>query len=90
MKNFGILKQKLMNVDVENLNEEMTQKCMFYWKNYQTLSSSFKKANKGASKVLDWITAIVEYKLKKETINSLKRRFIDVFFSFSTFIIKIH
>jgi len=70
-----------MNVDIESLNEEMTQKCMFYWKNYQTLASNFKKANKGASKVLDWITAIVEYKLKNETINSLKRRFIDVFFS---------
>ena len=70
-----------MNVDVENLNEEMTQRCMTYWKNYQALSTNFKKANKGASKVLDWITAIVEYRLKKETINSLKRRFVDVILS---------
>ncbi len=77
-KNFGLLKQTMMNFQSDNLNEDMTQKSMTYWKNYHTLQPVFKKANKGASKILDWITSIVEHKLKKETISSLKRRFVEV------------
>ena len=69
----------LLNVD--NLKEETMQKCMFYWKNHSTLYPMLRKTNKGGCVVLDWLSALVEYRLKKETINSLKRKFIDVFFS---------
>ncbi len=66
----------LLNVD--ELTEETMQKCMAYWKNHAALYPMLKKNNKGSCVVLDWLSSLVEYRLKKETINSLKRKFIEV------------
>ena len=34
--------------------------------------------NKGAALLLDWMAAILEYKLKMETLKSVRKKFPDV------------
>ena len=64
----------------ENLNEEQTKKLFALWKNYPQISQKIIKINKGVALLLDWMTAVLEYKLKIETLKSAKKKFIDVFF----------
>jgi hypothetical protein len=42
------------------------------WKNYSTLSPSLRKVSKGAGALLDWVTSVVEWKLKNETMRNLQ------------------
>ena len=68
----------MVTFDPENMEQEANTDATILWKNYHTLSPNFKKNNKGASVVLDWIAAIIEFRLKKDIINSLKTKSIDV------------
>ena len=74
-----MVKDKMINVDAETSPEETIEKAMPFWKDHHSLSIVFKKSHKGASVVLDWVTALIEYRSKKETINSLTKKFFDVF-----------
>ena len=63
-----------MNVfDPESIKQEHMDKLMPLWLNYQTLQPKLSKTSKGAAILLDWMTSIVEYKVKKATFSSLKK-----------------
>lgn len=74
-----MVKDKMINVNAEALDEGVIERAMPFWKDHHSLSIVFKKSHKGASVVLDWVAALIEYRSKKETISSLTKKFFDVF-----------
>lgn len=68
----------MTGLKLEGLSNSSIESALPLWKNYNLLSASIKKNYKGASIILDWITSVVEWRLKNETMKSLELRFPDV------------
>lgn len=61
-----------------NIKDENLQKLMSLWLNYQTVEPKISKIAKGGSILLEWMTACMEFKVKKATLTSLKKSDHDV------------
>lgn len=48
------------------------------WKNYTAFSATFSKEIQVLQLILDWIRYAIEYKLKKETINSQREKQLNI------------
>ena len=64
--------------NVDHIKQESIDILLPLWKNYSGIYSVLQKQSKGACILLDWITAYVELKIKKETFNSVKKNLLDV------------
>lgn len=69
--------------NVENIREEIIDCLMPLWKNYSILAERVAEYSKGASILLEWMTACVEYKVKKSTLNGLKKTEVEVIAGFA-------
>lgn len=74
LKNFGPLKALMNSISPEHLSEEQLSALLPVWKNQQTLQAKLAKVARGAVIMAEWISYCVEYKLKKETLNSALKR----------------
>ena len=74
LKNFGPLKALMSSISPDHLSEEQLSALLPVWKNQQTLQAKLAKVARGAVIIAEWISYCVEYKLKKETLNSALKR----------------
>jgi len=63
---------------LESIHDGITELALPLWKNYNSIYPGVKKNSKGMAVILDWITSIVEWKLKSETMKNLEQRFPEV------------
>lgn len=59
----------------ENLKQEIIDQILPLWKNYTILSPIMAKTHKGAQYLLDWITGLLELKIKSDTLKTAKKKF---------------
>lgn len=74
LKNFGPLKALMNSISPDHLSEEQLSALLPIWKNQQILQAKLAKIARGAVIIAEWISYCVEYKLKKETLNSALKR----------------
>lgn len=78
LKNFGPLKALMNSISADHLSEEQLTGLLPVWKNQHVMQASLQKAGRGACVISEWISHCVEYKLKKETLNSAQRSLPDL------------
>ena len=66
------------SLNVDNLKEETVESLISIWKNQAIFTDKISSIAKGGVIILDWISACVEYRVKKLTLNDLKKREHDV------------
>jgi hypothetical protein len=66
------------NFKPENMTQEQLEKAMPIWKSYKNLQPIMEKENKGICAILEWITSVVECKIKIDTLKSIEQKFPDV------------
>ena len=59
----------------ENLRQDIVEQILPLWKNYIVLSQQLSKVSKGAQYLLDWMTGLLEMKIKSETLKDAKKKF---------------
>lgn len=59
----------------ENLRQDIVEQILPLWKNYNVLSQQLSKVSKGAQYLLDWMTGLLEMKIKSETLKDAKKKF---------------
>lgn len=59
--------------NVDNIKEETIDYMIPLWKNRELIAPKAAEYSKGATILLEWITACVEYKIKKSTLNGIKK-----------------
>ena len=59
----------------ENLRQDIVEQILPLWKNYIVLSQHLSKVSKGAQYLLDWMTGLLEMKIKSETLKDAKKKF---------------
>jgi len=62
----------------ETIKEENVDLILALWKNYNAIQPKIAKVSRAASILLDWITACMEYKIKKATLDGIKKSLTDV------------
>lgn len=62
------------SISPDHLTEEQLSALLPVWKNQQTLQAKLSKTARGAVVLSEWISYCVEYKLKKETLNSAVKK----------------
>ena len=62
----------------ENIPQEHVDKLMPLHADYQAIQSKIVNLSKGSSLLLDWMIALVEFKMKKATMKSLQKAKRDV------------
>ena len=66
----------MMNaLNPENLRQDIVEQILPLWKNYIVLSQQLSKVSKGAQYLLDWMTGLLEMKIKSETLKDAKKKF---------------
>ena len=66
----------MMNaLNPENLRQDIVEQILPLWKNYNVLSQQLSKVSKGAQYLLDWMTGLLEMKIKSETLKDAKKKF---------------
>jgi hypothetical protein len=73
-KNFGLLKDLMGSVQNHPLSDSVINEILPIWKAQATIKAKLSKTSKCTCLLAEWIGYIVEYSLKKETVNSSKRR----------------
>ena len=73
-KDFGILKDLMSAVQGQTLSDNVINEILPIWKNQTMIQAKLLKTSKCACLLAQWIAYIVEYSLKKETVNSSKKR----------------
>ena len=66
------------SISADHLTEEQLTGLLPVWKNQHVMQANLQRAGRGASVISDWISHCVEYKLKKETLNSAQRSLPDL------------
>ena len=79
MNNYAPLKSLMSNIQIHLLTEEQLNDLLNVWKNQQAILYNLQKYCRGVSIITDWIVYSVEYKLKKETLESFEKRHPEVF-----------
>lgn len=62
------------SISPDHLSEEQLTALLPIWKNQQSLQAKLAKSARGAVIIAEWISHCVEYKLKKETLNSAVKK----------------
>ena len=62
------------SISPDHLSEEQLSALLPIWKNQQTLQAKLAQTARGAVVIAEWISHCVEYKLKKETLNSAVKK----------------
>jgi len=78
VRNYDSLKALMDKFNPENIREENVDLILTLWKNYNTVQPRISKTSRGASILLDWITSCMEYKIKKATLDGIKKSLSDV------------
>ena len=73
-KNFGFLKDLMSSVQNQTFSEQVINELLPIWKNQTIIQAKLMKISKCACLLAQWLSFIVEYSLKKETVNSSKKR----------------
>ena len=73
-KNFGYLKDLMGTVQGQTLSNHIINEILIIWKNQTIIQAKLRKTSKCASLLAQWIGYIVEFNLKRETVNSSKRK----------------
>lgn len=73
-KNYGFLKDLMDSAQGEAFSDHVINQILNIWKNQTIVQAKLVKTSKCASLLAQWIGFIVEYSLKKETVNSNKRK----------------
>ena len=76
--NFAALKNLMNSFSVETLSEDKLADLLYLSKNYKELEGKMGKISEGAQVLLSWMSATVQFKLKKETLNNSKKRLVEV------------
>jgi len=78
LRNYDSLKALMDKFNPETIKEENVDLIMTLWKNYNSIQPKISKVSRAASILLDWITACMEYKIKKATLDGIKKSLSDV------------
>lgn len=78
VRNYDSLKALLDKFNPENIREENVDLILGLWKNYNAIQPKIAKTCRGASILLDWVTSCMEFKIKKATLESVKRSLLEV------------
>lgn len=73
-KNFGYLKDLMSSVQSQHISEQIINEILPIWKNQTMIQAKLMKNSKCVCLLAQWLSHIVEYSLKKETVNSSKKR----------------
>ena len=73
-KNFGYLKDLMSSVQSHTISEQVINELLPIWKSQTIIQAKLMKISKCACLLAQWLSYIVEYSLKKETVNSSKKR----------------
>lgn len=73
-KNFGYFKDLMGSIQGQTLPDYVINEVLPLWKNQTIIQAKVAKTSKCASFLAQWISFIVEYSLKKETVGSSKRK----------------
>jgi len=73
-KNYSPLKNLMDSMNVENMTESKLSELLPLWKNYPILHEKLQAEALGAEIILRWISAAVEFKIKKEALIATKAK----------------
>ena len=74
IKNFGFLKDAMSSIKEQVLPDSVINEILPIWKNQPFIQSKLLKTSRCVCLLAQWLGFIVEYSLKKETVNSSKKR----------------
>jgi hypothetical protein len=72
-KNYNSLKALMNSFNAEYIKEDQIDVLLPLWKNYSIIHPNLQRQCKEACVLLDWITGCVEFKIKKATLNNIKK-----------------